>query len=136
MLRNVALKVRYPISLRTRSTMKNVGWRELLRVGYTSDYLERVRTMERIIKVGQNEFRVDYRPACEKTPVIYGIHAVTDVILFDGAMPLLFNKDERIQLGEATKFTLDMEGKISLERMLADVISKSPKSSAGMEVVW
>ena len=115
--------------------MKNIDWRELLRVGYSSDYLERVRSMERIIRAGQSEFRVHYRQSFEADPVVYGIYAFTDVILFEGAMPLLFKKDELIQLGEAARLTLESEGKVTLERALVAEIKKLPKSSGGIELV-
>ena len=50
-------------------------------------------------------------------------------------MPLLFKKDELIQLGEASKLTSEMEGQLPLERALVEAIKRIPKSAGGVEVV-
>ena len=91
--------------------------------------------MEHIIRVGQNEFIVSYQQkSFDSYPVIWGIVALKDAILFEGSMPILFPKNDVIQLSEAANLTPEVEGKVTLERRLVEEIKALPKSSVAVKV--
>ena len=91
--------------------------------------------MERIVKVGQYVYHLGYSQEGGQAPVIEGIDALSELILFDGAIPIPYERLDSVQLADAARLTVDMEGKTSLMQALVDALNKIPKSNPRMLTV-
>ena len=91
--------------------------------------------MERIVKAGQYMYHVSYSREAGEPPVIQGIDALSELILFEGAMPILYERLDSVQLADAARLTVDMQGKSSLLQALVDALDKIPKSDPTMQTV-
>lgn len=91
--------------------------------------------MERIVEVGQYKFYVKFRTEHNQKPMLYEIHAHSDLVLFNHSMPLLFENHEVIPLGTACMMTLDMNGKTTLEAAILEALQKVPRSSGILTIV-
>lgn len=115
--------------------MARTTWDELMRLGYSSAYLDRVRKLERVIQLGTGEFHVEYRQQGDDKPVLFAIHAVTQLILYRGNEAFTYEKLQRILLNEATVLRLEPNGNVTLEQALIEVLIRVPKSSGVIPIV-
>ena len=91
--------------------------------------------MERIVKVGQYIYHLGYSQVHGEAPVIEGIDALSELILFDGAMPILYERLDSVWLADAERLTIDMEGKTHLFQALLDELNKIPKSEPALQII-
>ena len=92
--------------------------------------------MERIVKVGQYIYLVSYSRDVEELPVIQGIEALSELILFEGVMPILYERLDSVRLADAEQLTVGMEGKTSLMYALIVALNSIPMSDPEMHSVY
>lgn len=80
--------------------------------------------MQRIVRVGQYLYQLTYEEI-DETPQIEEIEAAADLLLFNGAVPILYQRLEWIPLEEAARLTIDMEGKFTLLDALQTALTRS-----------
>lgn len=91
--------------------------------------------MQHIVKVGQYFYDVSYSQNENGSLIPEKIHAVTDLILFDGAMPILFESCDSIKVADAHNLTVEMHGKVPLVNILVNELEKIPKSAPALQTI-
>ena len=89
--------------------------------------------MERIVRVGQYLYHLSYTQEGGETPVITGIDALTQIVLFNGEVPIMYDRLDSLSLTDAAMLTLDMEAQFPLLDALVAALTQIPKSDPTMQ---
>ena len=89
--------------------------------------------MERIVKAGKSIYHVSY--TLEDIPVINGIDALTELVVFSAGSPIMYERLDSIPLEDAAMLTLDKAGEFPLLDSLIIALTETPQSDPTMQAV-